>query len=171
MEEPDRPLVFYYSREKRLERASQKIREMNDGKIPRRPGLFRTLTSTKPLAFLFISTITLCILTVLVSYLTKRDQTVLLGNTLEISALSEGEKSYITIQKNIKSDDSYTGTVNVAVSIPVKKGEEAPIHAERLYFTLEQEEVFRFAVPFTAPELLVLVEEKEERVFLKIKSE
>jgi hypothetical protein len=171
MEEPDRPLDFYYSREKRLERASQRVRDMNDGVIPKRPGLFRTLTSTKPLTYLFISMITLCILTVIASRFSGAKETVLLGNALECTAFSQEGKSYITLKKTIQKDDSYTGPVNVAFSPVVEKGEEAPVHAERVYFSLEKEEQFRFTVPFTGSQLLVLIEEKEQRAFLKIKSE
>ncbi|MDR1929375.1 MAG: hypothetical protein LBQ44_01980 [Treponema sp.] len=171
MEEPDRPLVFYYSRERRLARASRKIREMNDGNIPRSPGLFRTLTSTKPLTLLFISIVTLCVLSVFVSFLMGEDQKTLGGNALRVSALSQGGKSYITLTKTVKEDDPYTGAVNVGFSLPAEEGREAPVYAERVYFTLENEENFRFIVPFSGPELLVLIEEDEERLFLKIKSE
>jgi hypothetical protein len=172
MDEGDRPLVFYYSRERRLARASERVREMNDGAIPRRRGLFRTLTSTKPLAFLFVSMTTLCIAIVLLSFLLDDGkQTMLFGNTLRVSAVSSGGKSYLTIKKTVKEDDSYTGPVDVGVSPEVSKGEEAPFYAERIYFTLENEEIFRFSVPFSASRLLLLMEAKEDRVFLKIKGE
>jgi len=171
MEEPDRPLVFYYSRERRLERASQRVREMNDGKIPKRPGLFKTLTSTKPLTYLFVSILTICVLVVIASRFSGTKQTVLLGNSLDFTAFSQEGKSYITLKKTIQDDDSYTGPVNVAFSPVVQKGEEAPVHAERIYFTLNGEEQFRFTVPFAGPRILVLIEEKDQRAFLKIKSE
>jgi hypothetical protein len=47
-------------------------------------------------------------------------------------------------------------------------GAEYSVYAERLYFTLENEEVFRFIVPFTGKTLLVLVSMDEEKNLLKI---
>jgi hypothetical protein len=162
-----RPLVFYYSREKRLERASPAVRELNEASSSRKPNLFRTLTSTRPLTLLFVSMITLCAAIVLLSRFSGGGGA-LGNNTVQVSAASAGGKAYITVQKTARHDGTYTGPVNTAVSLPARGEELPPVHVERIYFTLEQEETFRFSVPFTGKKLLILMEAGEDRTLFTL---
>ncbi|MDR2663213.1 MAG: hypothetical protein LBC31_09480 [Treponema sp.] len=164
-----RPLVFYYSREKRLERASPAVREMNDSSPPRKPGLFRTLTSTRPLSLLFVSVVTLCAAVILLSRFSGGGGAAVLGNnTVRVSAVTAGEKAYVTVKKNVRNDGAYTGPADTAVSLPVQGETTPPVYVERIYFTLEREETFRFSVPFTGKKLLVLMEAGEDRALFTI---
>jgi hypothetical protein len=165
MEDDDGRIIFYYSREERLKRASQAVRDLNEASPPWKPNLFRTLTSSKPLAFLFVSIITLCLTVIILSrVLTDERTAVLENNTILISVIASGEKSYITVKKTIKNDDAYTGPVNLAVSLPG----ETVLQAERIYFTLEEEEIFRFSAPFTGKKILILMEVKEAKALFTI---
>jgi hypothetical protein len=164
-----RPLVFYYSREKRLERASQAVRDMNDASPARKSGLFRTLTSTRPLSLLFVSMVTLCVAVILLSRFSGGGRNAALGNnTVRVSAVTAGEKAYVTVKKNARNDGAYTGPVDTVVSLPVQGEETPPVYVERIYFTMEQEETFRFSVPFTGKKLLVLMEAGDDRVLFTI---
>ncbi|MDR2210440.1 MAG: hypothetical protein LBO65_03100 [Spirochaetaceae bacterium] len=161
--------VFYYSREARLQRASPAVQDLNKTSPPFKPTLWKTLTATPPLAFLFISIITLCVTIVILSrILTEGTTAVMGGNEITISALTLGEKSYITLEKNARTEDAYTGGVDMAVSLPAEPGTAPPVQGERVYFTLENPELFRFSVPFTGKKILILVEVKDERTLFTL---
>jgi hypothetical protein len=163
------PLVFYYSREKRLEKASQVVRDLNEASPARKPSLFKTLTSSRPLTFLFISVITLCAAVVILSWFLGGANSAVLGNnTVQLSVMTAGGKAYVTVKKTAGNEGGYTGPVDTAVSLPAAGEEKPPIQVERIYFTLEQEEIFRFSVPFTGKKLLVLMEAKEERALFTV---
>jgi len=166
IEDDDGRITFYYSREDRLKKASPAVQKLNDPDPPRKTSLFRTLTSSRPLTYLFISVITLSVAIIAVSLFIGSENTRVIGNNaLTVSILSSGGKSYITVIKTAKSADAYTGTVNIAVSLPE---EDSPIEVHQDYFTLETEEVIRFIVPFTGKKLLVLIEAGAERAMFTI---
>ncbi|MDR2103952.1 MAG: hypothetical protein LBP42_07620 [Treponema sp.] len=179
-EEPSLPkkeeTVYYYSRDRRLARASEAVRALNDESPPPRPNLFRTLTATKPLALLFISLVVMVVFISLTSLLTGSGRKIILGgNTLTASALRFQGLTYLVLKKTCKEENPvYTGAVDLAVSIPLsgdEAGENPPIAAERIFFSLNPEEEFRFSVPFEAPELLILVQTETERKTLKLRAE
>jgi hypothetical protein len=164
----DGRMTFYYSREERLKKASQTVRDLNEPSPPWKPNLFKTLTSSKPLAFLFISIVILCATVIIFSRVLNDGRTAVLeNNAILISAISSGENSYITVKKTSKNDDAYTGPVDLAVSLPG----ETVIQGERIYFTLEEEEIFRFSVPFTGNKILILMEVKEAQALFTISPE
>ena len=190
----DGRVVFYYSREERLKKASPAVRRLNEASPPHRPNLWKTLTATKPLTFLFISMVTLSIAIVLVSRFLHMEKSRTLGdNALAVSVLASGEKSYITLSKKALNGAAYTGPVDVAVSPAAENGgpENPPdgafpktpsgeslsgdgpfsVEARRFYFTLEDEEVFRFTAPFTGKKILVLVEAGPDRTLFSITPE
>ncbi|GHV86509.1 hypothetical protein AGMMS50230_21170 [Spirochaetia bacterium] len=174
----DGRMIFYYSREERLKKASPAVREMNTPSAPYKPNLFRTLTATKPLMFLFISMVTLCVTIVIISRFILSEGTRTLGNnTVTVSAISSGGKSYITVKKVPRRENAYTGAVDVVVS-PVDTNEARaegdpvfPLETRRFYFTLEAEELFRFSAPFTGKKLLVLMEAGPNRILFSISPE
>ena len=163
----DGRVSYYYSREERLKNASPSLRDFNDPSNNRKAGIFRTLTASGPLTFLFISIIVICLLLFLTHFLTGRGELVLGNNTIVLSTVGAGDNSYITVKKTRtakqrpNSGGVYTGDVDIAVSIP---GEGNLIHAERIYFSPEQEELFRFVVPFRGKTLIVLMEAGAQRI-------
>ena len=166
----DGRVTFYYSREERLKRAPRAVQDLNNNSAPQKKGLFRTLTATKPLAFLFISMITICAAVVILSrFLNVEGVRVLGNNTIVVSVIGSGENSYVTVKKTVRKGDSqggvYAGPVDIAVSIPE---EGNPIHVERLYFGPEEEEIFRFVVPFRGKKLIILMEAGAQRVHFTV---
>lgn len=170
-------LVFYYSRAHRLERASPAVRALNDTTAVKPPSLFRTLTATKPLAFLFVSMVILVVSLFIISFFSSRaDLSVLGGNSLTFSAMRFEGSSYIVIKKTISDTTAaYTGIVDMAISIYISSGEEhsgeLPLANRRIYFSPEPEEEYRITVPFEGPELLFLMRAGEEYLRLRVKTE
>jgi len=172
----DGRVTFYYSRDERLKKAPQSVRDLNSAAPLKKQGLFRTLTATRPLAFMFVSMVTLCVAVVMLSLFLNNEGVRVLGkNTVTVSAINVGDKSYITVKKTIPNgviDGVYSGAVNVAVSLPDDGSSgENPIHAERIYFTPEQEELFRFSVPFNGKKILILMEAGTEQIVYSIAPE
>jgi hypothetical protein len=101
------------------------------------------------------------------------------GNTLSGSAMGfpgeSGEAAtYLAAVKKADSERAYTGPVDIAVSIYQKEGgagEDMPIETRRIFFTLEPKEDFRFSVPFTGPELVLVFRAEEELAALRVKPE
>ncbi|MDR2111460.1 MAG: hypothetical protein LBP32_09165 [Spirochaetaceae bacterium] len=176
-ESNDRDLVFYYSRARRLERASPAVQALNEPGPKIRAGFFRPLTATKSHSILFLTIILLFAVIFIVSFLRPRDAAVLGGNALAVSALGYRDSTILVIKKRIQREDAvYAGAVDMAVS-PVlspedkEPGAEVPISAQRIFFTLEPREEFRLSVPFEGPELLILLRAGEERITLRVKPE
>jgi hypothetical protein len=163
----DGRLVFYYSRERRLERASAEVRSLNEPGPPRKTGLFRTLTSTKPLTFAFLSILTACAAMILFSFLSNDGRARILDTEIVVSAARGDGKSYLTLKKTITGTDPYTGAVNIAVSVQGDRLSDS-MYLETLYFSLEKEETYRFIAPLTGKTLLVLAVLDDQTALLKV---
>jgi hypothetical protein len=162
---PNREVVFYYSREHRLERASEAVRALYEPGPAMKGGILRVLFATRAGTLLFITIVILCVFVLFVYYTRDRPELQIGGNRVSISALRYSGKTYVTITKKAPGNDSYTGTVDLALSIPLKLmegGTEAPIVNQRIFFTLEEREEFRFSLPFDAPELIFLIQAGDE---------
>jgi hypothetical protein len=162
----DGRLTFYYSRERRLERASPEVRALNESGVLRRAGLFRTLMANKSSAFVFFSIIIICAALVLFSLLNKNGVTRISGTQIAVSAVGGEGKSYITVKKTVAGTNPYTGAVNIAVSV---QGAGDPLYLETLYFSLEKEEEYRFIAPMTGETLLVLAVLDDQTALFKVK--
>ncbi|MDR1506911.1 MAG: hypothetical protein LBI67_07380 [Treponema sp.] len=160
----DGRVTFYYSRERRLEKASPEVRLLNEQTVLKRQGLFRTLTATKPRMFTFLSIITICAAIVLFSLLKSDSRARILDTEIVVSAVKGGDKSYITLKKTVTGPDPYTGAVAVAVS---PENSVETLYRETLYFSLENEEVYRFIAPVTGKTLLILAVLDSQPVLLK----
>lgn len=171
---PEKELVFYYSREHRLARASSQVQELNNPTVQKRSGIFGTFTTTRSHAVLLVSILGLCIVISFISKLTKERGTIMLGgNALYASASRiDGGTTYLTIKKTFKKDTQvYTGAVEVAITPLVSKETQgdAPISTQRLFFTLKPEEEYGLSLPFEASTLLILMQAEDERISFRIK--
>ncbi|MDR1108831.1 MAG: hypothetical protein LBL19_07340 [Spirochaetaceae bacterium] len=175
--EADQELVFYYSRARRLERASEAVRALNDTTPVKRPSLLRTLTATKPLSLLFMSVVILVVTFFVASFFSSRDDRQNLGgNFLTLSAMKFEGSTYLVIKKSIpEKTEAYTGIVDMAVSVYLKAGEEysgeVPLTNRSIFFSPEAEEEYRIALPFEAPELLILMRAGDEYLRLRVKTQ
>jgi hypothetical protein len=152
--------VFYYSRERRLERASQAVRDLNNLPPPKPQGLIRTLTANKPGTILFATIVIMSVFIVIMFQVQGgRNGTNLGENGVTLSARSLEGKTYLIIKKTAQGERYYTGPVDLAISVPQKHIKEgtAPIENRQIFFTLEEKEEFPLALPFEGPELLVVM--------------
>ncbi|MDR0487290.1 MAG: hypothetical protein LBG91_03485 [Treponema sp.] len=169
------PLNFHYSREHRLAKAPQAVKDLY-AEQPKhsRFNLLRPLVSTKPKAMLFFSIITICAVVYVLSLMGYFDNSHLLeGNKIIIRAAAYEGATVIVVRKILKKGSKgYGGAVDIAVSPVVKaEDEEFPVFYHRVFFTMETEEEYRFAVPFDSPELALVLQTERAELRVKIKPE
>uniref|UniRef100_A0A7C3HZU7 Uncharacterized protein n=1 Tax=Gracilinema caldarium TaxID=215591 RepID=A0A7C3HZU7_9SPIR len=158
-------VTFYYSRERRLSKAPEKVLMLHSGAFGRRSGLFRSLVATKSLAFLFLAILMLSATAIVMSFLLQRESNQsILGNSFALEAFRFQGSTYVAIKKQAINKDAYTGALDVAVSPFLKDSgrEKFPIHVQKLVISLKPTEEFRFSVPFEAEKLVILLKCKEE---------
>jgi hypothetical protein len=169
---PGQEIVFYYSRERRLARASDAVKAINEPGPPMKGGVIRVLFATRAGAPLFFTIVILCVFTFFIWYTRARSDLKIGGNQISISALRHSGATYVELGKKAPEDGCYTGAVDLALSIPQKlmgAGMAAPIVNRRIFFTLEGREEFRFSLPFDAPELVLLIRAGDEIKSLQVK--
>jgi len=172
---PKEELPFYYNREHRLAKASKDVQDLYKEKKPNRFGFFTVLVADTPRKFLFFSIILICVMIWLLALLDYFDSSYTLdGNKLKISTSAYEGSTIVTVRKTVKNKNAYTGAVDVAVSVPVAAKNDAdnqendfPVFYHRLFFSLDKEEQYSFAVPFDSGELLLVLQ--TEKYTLKVK--
>jgi hypothetical protein len=168
-------LTFYYNRERRLENAPDNIKGLYKEQRQTRFSLFGPLVADKPRRILFLIIIFMCVLIFALSALGFFDRYYSLdGNRIDVSGTSFEGMTIVTITKTVRNQGAYTGLVDIAVS-PFLSGQpedgQFPVFYHRIFFTLENEEQYRFAVPFDTPELLMVLQTEKDILQLKFKSE
>ncbi|MDR2608833.1 MAG: hypothetical protein LBC57_10630 [Treponema sp.] len=163
-------LVFYYSREKRLEKAPPRVRELYEAP-PKRKGFFRVLTATKPLAILFWSIVVLSLIAIAMGTFGNFGNTPYLsGNRLSVESRRHNGETFLVLRKELRENRwAYKGMVELSVfplpsggegglSVPAEdagRGETVPpVYNQRIYFSSAKEESFPFSLPFEADILL-----------------
>jgi hypothetical protein len=168
---PEEELNFHYNRERRLAKAPQNVRDLYNNKPGPRFSLLRPLVADRPRRIIFFTIVVLCLVIFVFSFLGLFGRTYSLdGNNLAITGTGYDGVTIIVIRKNNESRmTAYTGAVDITVSpVLTVPGEDFPVFFHRIFFTLEQEEVYRFTVPFDAPELLVLIQTERSSLNLRI---
>ena len=161
-------LPFYYNRERRLENAPVAVKSLYENK-PIRSGMLHSLTADRPRRFLLAMIVLLCLAILLLSLFGFFDSSYSLdGNKIELTAAGYEGTSIIVLSKKIQNKNAYNGAVDIAVSIAVQEGEEYPVFTHRIYFTTEKNEVYRFAVPFENPELLMVLQSEKDTLQIRI---
>ena len=181
---PDKPdaeenLTFHYSRERRLANAPQAVRDIYaENKQQTRFNLFKPLVADKPRAMLFASIIILCAIILFLSTIGYFDTSYALdGNKIEITGTRFENATILVLKKTVKTgiaainSSPYSGAVDIAVSPVVSGDEEFPVFYHRVFFSLDKTEEYRFAVPFDASDLLMVLQSEKSSVQIKIKPE
>lgn len=171
-------LVFHYDRQRRLEKAPKAVRDLYAVTKKRRFGFFASLVGDRPRRILFIMIIVMCVMIYVLSALGKFDNSYSLeGNEIEASAEIYEGNTIIVLNKIITGEDAYYGAVNIAVS-PVAENpentaddsvEDRSVFYHRVFFNPENEESYSFTVPFSVPELLLLLQTERSEVGIKLK--
>jgi hypothetical protein len=154
--------VFYYSREKRLAKAPEQVRSLYKEEPRKRRGFFRSLTATKPLATLFASILILSAFIIVLSIFGGAENSYTLGgNRVSVQAMKFGGATYLVLKKTARDANVYTGLVDMAVAPEVPEGKEGtpyPVFRNRIFFSLKEEEEYRFSVPFEADRLVMVMQ-------------
>ncbi|WP_461246575.1 hypothetical protein [Treponema sp. R6D11] len=170
-------LVFYYSRERRLEKSSQAVKDLYAKRQPHNSfNLLKPLVADKPRATLFFTIILICVFIVIVSLVTKTGAYSLDGNRIDIIGTRFEGATIVVLTKTVKknADRAYTGAVDLAVSYPVIEGaenEESPVFYHRIFFSMEPVEEYRFAVPFDSPQQVIILQSEKSRLQINYKPE
>jgi len=166
-------LNFRYSRERRLENAPQEVKDLYKENKPNRFGLLGPLIADRPRRMLFLIIILLCLTILILSMFGYLDKSLsFAGNQLEIKGTHYEGTTIIVIKKTAKNDDAYTGRVEITVSPKIKeKDEQYPEYKHSIDFSMEKEEVYRFAAPFDADELVMVLQSDKGNLQLSFKPE
>jgi len=167
----DENLNFRYSRERRLAGAPKSVQDLYNEPAKNRFGIFGPLVADKPRRILFFVIVFLCLLIWALFLLGFFETSYSLeGNKIEVSGISVDDNTIIRIKKTKGNSDVYTGAVDIAVS-PVMQDETEnyPVFFHRVFFSFEQEEEYRFAVPFGSGELLMVFQTDAQKSSLQIR--
>jgi len=166
-------LTFYYNRERRLEKAPQAVRDLYDKSKNVRTGFFKVLVADKPRAMLFFTIMIMMAVMLILSLLNYTDSSYSLeGNKLEINGIRYEGVTVMALRKTRKKPDAaYSGAVDIAVSPAVQAGEEYPVFYHRVFFSVENEEDYRFTVPYDSPELLIILQTEKSTLKIKYRPE
>jgi hypothetical protein len=182
---PQEGLPFYYNREHRLAKAPKDVQDLYKEKKPNRFGLITVLIADRPRKILFFSIIVICLMIWLLGFLGYFDSSYTLdGNKLKISASAFEGTTIVVINKTVnsknKNKNAYTGAVDVAISVPISVQGGVPVQTDennfpvfyhKIFFSLEKEEQYSFAVPFESNELLVVLQTEKYTLKLKVTTE
>lgn len=153
----DDELGFHYSRERRLASADPAVRELNREGPRKKPGLFRTLTATRPLAFLFLAIIMLAATALVVEYaLPALRRPTLEGLEFSASAFRYEGSTFIVVRKRAAGKAPYRGDFFVAAAPAGAEAGKTVLKGFRADEETEQE--FRFSIAGEHRKLAVVVE-------------
>ncbi|MDR2842281.1 MAG: hypothetical protein LBV52_03660 [Spirochaetaceae bacterium] len=165
----EKDLVFYYSREERLKKAPQCVRDLYEAQPVKRFAFFRSLVDTRTKAFMFISIIAICLVVLAMTYLVpQKTGKELLGNEITASAIRYDGATFVVIKKTIKKIGAYTGIVDVNIA-SIANGKNQ--YDSEIFWTDAAEEEARYRLPFNANEISIQMQAKDKTVNLNIKSD
>jgi hypothetical protein len=164
-------LVFYYNRDRRLEKAPQAVKELYEEKKQNRFSLIKPLVADKPRAFVFFSIIIICVFIILFSIMGYLDGSYSLDeNRILIKGTRFEGTTIIILKKTVKKgvNSAYTGAVDIVVSPVTAEEENYQIETFRYFFTNEPIQECRFVVPFDVPELSVILQTEKNSLKVKL---
>jgi hypothetical protein len=163
--EPDREIIYYYSREHRLEKASRAVRDFNEGSAGRQ-GFFKTFARNKGNVLVLFTIVMISVMIMIYNFTSRSAETSLtLGNNSVIISIVEEESALVlSIVNSIPGGkDVYTGAIDIAVT-PVLQGEGVPALAHRIFFSLDTPETYYIVLPFEAARIMVILQTEYETV-------
>ena len=171
--------IFHYSRERRLERASERVQSFNQGSYTR-PSIRKTLFGTRGNIIMFLSIIVISVFGVAISYFTREPPpatAMTLGrNSLTLAILRVEETLILAIVKNAPSSgEFYTGDVDIAVIPaeprinPAEAREEPRVFSHRVFFHPAATETFHIALPFEGDDFILVMRAGEEQRTIRLR--
>jgi hypothetical protein len=173
----NRETVFYYSRERRLNRASPKVQAMNDGK---NMTFGRAMFGPRANKLIFFAIVIICIFGLTINMFTTErapgSSITFGGNRLSLAIFSFEEALILAIVKNApERGEFYTGEVEIAVSPAMPRLTEGesreipPVFSHRLLFRPVDSETFHISLPFDENDFFVLLRAGEEQRSIRLR--
>jgi hypothetical protein len=166
-------MVFYYSREKRLEKAPRRVRALYEESGPPKFNLLRPLVATKPLAALFATVLIFSAISAIVAFSGVADRSYKFqGNSITVEAQRYQGTVIVTIQKKPDREErtAEDGGLDILISPVQGRGGDGSGFSHRLVFGSGKEEEFHMVVPFDSPELIFLLRGESEVLEFKVKT-
>ncbi len=105
----------HYSRERRLAGASPEVRWLSRQYGAKRPGILGSLLATGPLRFMFFTLLLFMAAGALLSFLSGREDSGVLGGSLyKVAAFRFGDSAYITVTRTARNEAAYQGPLRLA---------------------------------------------------------
>jgi hypothetical protein len=179
-------IVYHYSRERRLEKAPQAVQDLYKAEPQHRFNLIKPLVRTRPLAMMFATVVVASLLVLVVSVLGLASNSYDLdGNQISVQAVRYEGAIIMIVKKTVKKSGlgrfsslapAYSGAVDIAVqplikSASVREPPPAGIFYHKIFFTLENEESYRFTFPFDSGELALVLATEKKTISLTVKAE
>jgi len=165
-------LVFHYNRERRLAKAPESVQDIYKEEKKSRFGLFSALVADRPRRMLFFMVVLLCGLIFILSTLDFFDTSYMLeGNKIEITGTLFEGTTIVIVRKTVKNQEFYTGAVDIAVSVSAENADYIPVFYHRIFFTMDNDEIYRFAVPYDSDELLMVLQTEKNSLKISFKPE
>ena len=168
MSDNNRDPVFYYSRDRRLQRASQTVQDAY--KQPKRRGLIG-LFGSRGNFMILICIILIIAMIGLGNFIVRRnDGPRLGGNILNLSIVSEEEVLLLGLLKRAPArGEIYIGDVDIIVSPSGNALDEPEFFVHRVIFNPVEKETFFIALPFEGDDFFVILRTKDEQVAFSLK--
>ena len=166
MSDNNKDPVFYYSRERRLQRASQIVKDAYEPRKKRR-GLIGLLGGRGNI-MIFICIVLIIAMFGLGRYIIIRNEGIRLGgNILNLSLVYEEEVLLLALHKIAPArGEIYIGEVDILVRAAGEDQDSLEDFYHRITFNLVETETFIVALPFTGNDFFVILRTSDEqRVF------
>lgn len=118
-------VVYYYNRERRLEKAPEGTRFIVERQGSRRPGFFRALVATRALASLFFALVFMVVAVLVVGYVQgTRNEGSVAGNSITANAMWFEGHVYVTIKRSTSWLDRFKDAKSSMLEIRTGDGVE-----------------------------------------------
>lgn len=169
----NRDIVYYYSREHRLNMSSPVVQGIYENK-PSRPGLSKGLFGSKANLMVFVSIVIICIMFGMASRAAGARNLKLGGNSVDMVILrEEGEQVLRITKKAPSSGEIYLGPVEITVltALPEAKenGEAQEVFTLHIEFKALDSETFRVSLP-DGDSFFVVLNNGSEQKSMKVKA-
>ena len=170
-QEPDRDIIYYYSRERRLDKASDAVRDMDTP--PVQQGFIKTMFMGKNRSSFFLMIIILLVFVVL--YFGNRstsgsESTFMFGgNKITLTVQNEDLPVFTILKNNPPDVYAYTGAIDISI-YPVQADENPNAkYSHRIFFTLDSVQAYSFVLPFDSTDFIVILESENETAARTVK--
>ena len=159
--------VYYYSRERRLSKASPAVQAMNDANASR-PTLGKVMFGNRGNLFLLLGIVVICVSGLILNLINREppatSSMIFGGNSLSLAVLSVEEVLILGIVKNApQRGEFFIGDVDIAISPVLPRArdgeiqEEPQIFTHRVLFRPVESETFHITLPFDGGDFIIVL--------------